>query len=68
MSEAVQNDRSLSPEQKASAIRTVRDRQKGESRAVRRRVMDEGKITMQAVRRSERELAGWSRRHAKVLH
>jgi hypothetical protein len=58
MIDAVQNDRSLSPDQKAASIRALRDRQKAESRAARRQVLDDDQATMRAVRRSERELFG----------
>jgi hypothetical protein len=66
--EAVQKDTSLTPEQKAAAVRALRDRQKADTRAARQRIMDEAKATMQAVRRSEQELTARHLAQEKNLH
>lgn len=52
--EAVQRDRSLTPDQRASAVRALRERQQMEASAARRRIVDDEKARVRALRRKRK--------------
>lgn len=49
--EDVRKDRSLTPDQRAAALRTLREQQKAEASAAERRVMEEEEQTLRERRR-----------------